>query len=732
MTDPTPKLHTEITYLKGVGPKRAELFAKLGVQTVGDLLYHFPRRYLDRSQILPIEKARPGEAVTLIGKVVTFGVVNPRRGVSIFTLIIQDETDYIHCKWFNQDYLKNVFKAQQEVVVSGEVTLFRGEKQLASPEYEIIADADDPETIHTGRIVPLYPATAGLHQKAIRQAVKKALDTYLPEVTETLPDWLLKRYELYDLRTAILQTHFPESDPQRDLAHRRLAFEELFYFQLMLALRKRLSGAPEKGIALPDPETQNAGVQNFNFAKDDVSESKNKFLHSDKSEEESKNKFLHSRLIAGLPFQLTGAQQRAMAEIGQDLAANVSMNRMLHGDVGAGKTLVAVVAMLRAVENGYQAALMAPTEILAEQHARKIVAYLEPLHVNCTFLVGKMKAKRKREALADIQTGMTHIVIGTHALIQEQVQFNRLGLVVIDEQHRFGVLQRATLREKGDNPNVLVMTATPIPRTLAMTLYGDLDVSVLDELPAGRQPIVTKWTTESKRPEVYQFLRREIEKGRQIYVVYPLIEESEKLDLKAATEMYETLQSGPFKDVKVGLLHGRMKNDEKDAVMQAFVSGEIKILVSTTVIEVGVDVANATVMLIEHADRFGLTQLHQLRGRVGRGLYKSFCVLMASPNLSKEAQERLDIIQSTTDGFKIAEEDLRLRGPGEFFGTRQHGLPELRVADLFKDQHLLQDARKEAFNIIAKDPDLRHSAVQIIKHVLETKYREKYELARVG
>lgn len=693
---PPEKIDTDIKFLKGVGPKRAELFAKLEVYTVGDLLYHFPRRYLDRSLIRPIAELKVGENVTAIGKVVTFGVVDTRKQMTIFNLILQDESSYIYCKWFNQKNLKKVFKVGQIVVVSGEVSSYQGDKQFVTPEFEILADDQEDEMIHTGRIVPLYPATAGLFQKNIRQAVKNALDQFLQAVPETLPSWLLERYQLLDLQTALTHMHYPESTRLQELAHRRLAFEELFYLQMMLALRHRLAHQPEKGIVL---EKRDTIVPDF---------------------------------YASLPFDLTNAQKRVIAEIEADLDATGSMNRLLHGDVGAGKTLVAVITMLRAVENGYQAALMAPTEILAEQHARKMIQYLDTFHIRSELLVGKMRAKRKKQVLADIQTGATSIIIGTHALIQEQVNFKQLGVVVIDEQHRFGVMQRAILREKGDNPNVLVMTATPIPRTLALTVYGDLDVSVVDELPAGREQIVTRWTTEVNRQKVYEFLRREIDKGRQVYVVYPLVEESEKIDLKAATEMYEKLQADVFPDLKIGLLHGRMKNDEKDAVMQEFVANRLHILVSTTVIEVGVDVANAAVMLIEHADRFGLTQLHQLRGRVGRGSYKSYCVLMASPRISLEAQERLDIIQSTTDGFKIAEEDLRLRGPGEFFGTRQHGLPELQVADILHDQDLLRIARQEAFNVVNKDPELKHSSIHIVRQNLQTKYHHKIQLANVG
>lgn len=691
------KLETPVQFLKGVGPKRAGLFKKLDIVTVENLLYHFPRRYLDRSQMMRIKDAPLNQNVTLIGKVVTFGLIKTRKRMKIFNLVLQDETDYIHCKWFNQDYLKDIFKVGQTLVVSGQVTDYRFQKQLVGPEYEILGDQEDEEDlIHTGRIVPVYPATAGLYQKTIRQVMDHALGQFLADLTETLPISILRQYSLLDIHSAVQQMHFPQSWDEQKSARRRLAFEELFYLQLMLALRQRLNARPEEGLQFRRPGD------------------------------------LVDRFRQILPFDLTNAQKRVIREVFSDLESPVSMNRLLHGEVGSGKTMVAAFAAVHAVGNDYQAAVMAPTEILAEQLARKMIRYLEPLRIHVSLLTGKMRKKQKDTVLADIQTGHSQVVVGTHALIQEGVDFRKLGLVIVDEQHRFGVLQRATLRQKGENPNVLVMTATPIPRTLAMTLYGDLEVSVLDELPQGRQAIKTRWTTEKNRAKVYEMVRREINKGRQIYIVYPLVAETEKVDLKAATEMQQKLQKDVFPDWRIGLLHGKMKSAEKDAVMTEFSGGQIQILVSTTVIEVGIDVPNASTMIIEHAERFGLTQLHQLRGRVGRGPYTSFCILMAEYPISTEAKKRLDIIQSTTDGFQIAEADMEIRGPGEFFGTRQHGLPELRVANLLEDQPILALARQQARELIGHDPGLSAPENDLIRRVLSTKYRERIKLAEVS
>jgi ATP-dependent DNA helicase RecG len=666
------KPSSSVQYLKGVGPAKAELFMKLGVSTVIDLLKYYPRYYIDRTTLSSISSLSPGQECTVMGTVQGSQVRPTRDGRKDFVLSLSDDSGRVECIWFNQPFLQRIFKTGQTVIVSGEVGYYRG-KQLKNPVYEILSQ-EDQELIHTGRIVPSYRLTAELSQKVLRRTVKRTLDGCLPLVRESLPRHVVKRRGLLGLQDALSQIHFPDDWKLQQKARERLAFEELFYFQLLLARRKRRAQDPSRALA---------------FSTDGP---------------------LFSRFMESLPFRFTAAQEKVLEEIKRDLSSRRVMNRLLEGDVGCGKTVVALAASIAVADNGCQVAFMAPTEILAEQHFATASELLKDLDVNVTCLLGKTRPKKKEQILKEAAEGKSHLVVGTHALIQEHVQFAGLGLIIVDEQHRFGVLQRAALIGKGIFPHVLVMTATPIPRTLAMTVFGDLDVSVIDEMPPGRRKITTKAVAEGERAKIYEFLAEKVREGRQAYVVYPLVEESERIEqLMAATEMAQELSKHPvLKDVSVGLLHGKMKSDEKERTMRDFKSGHIDVLVSTTVIEVGIDVSNASVMIVEHPDRYGLSQLHQLRGRVGRGSHESHCILIKDREISEDASRRLGILVNCDDGFKIAEADLAIRGPGEFLGTRQHGLPDFKIAELLRDGPLLTQARREAFLLLENDTELSH------------------------
>jgi ATP-dependent DNA helicase RecG len=692
-------LATSLRYLKGVGPRRAADLASAGLLTVEDLLYRFPIRYEDRSQLQAIGSVKPGQHASIVGRILSCGLRSTRRpGFKIFEALVSDDSGAIRATWLNQPFLRDVFVRGQHVVFFGAVEMRgHGGLQLTNPQYEIL-DEEEGETIHTGRIVPVYEKAGSVTPKIQRRLVHDALQRLPAELPDPLPEPVRLRLNLPSRRSALLAAHFPPADRSvadlnlfQDPAQRRLIFEEAFLFHTGVLARRRDAAAEQKEATIS--------------VDDRIRESARRVL----------------------PFKLTAGQRQSLKEIVDDLQRPRPMNRLLQGDVGSGKTIVALLAALVAMENGLQVAFMAPTEILAEQHFLNISRLLQVSHFRVALLTGSVSGKARKERLAEIESGAVHLVVGTHALVQGDVRFKQLGLVVIDEQHRFGVLQRAILRAKGLHPDVLVMTATPIPRTLALTLYGDLDVSVIRDQPPGRLPVKTIAKPDSRRDEIDQFVRQQLDEGRQAYVIYPLVEESEKIDLKAATEMADHLAAEVFPTYRVGLLHGRMKADGKDRVMKAFAAGEIDVLVSTTVVEVGVDVPNASVMVIEHAERFGLSQLHQLRGRVGRDRHQSYCCLLYQAPLSDEARERLKVLTETTDGFEIADRDLALRGPGDFFGTRQAGMPTFRTIDLVRDHALLDLAHREAaswMDTAAPGPDA-------LSKMLET-WQSRFGLIDVG
>jgi ATP-dependent DNA helicase RecG len=677
-------LDSSITSIKGIAEAMAQRFSKLGVHSIRDLLYFFPNRHVDYSQLQTISQLREGNDQTVIANVWEVRVVMP-GGKRSTEATLGDESGNVRALWFNNPYVARQLKGGERIVMSGRVKIFGGRPVFESPEWEL---ADDRELVHTGRLVPIYPLTSGLFQKQVRRLVKGVVDGWSGSIPEFMPSEVLSRNSMLTLPDAVANAHFPVDTDLKNRARIRLAFDELFLLQMGMMAKKRKWQKERPGVP---------------FEID---------------------KALLEKVTASLPFSLTAAQHRVAGEIIGDLQKPVAMSRLLQGEVGSGKTVIALLALLEAVENGYQSALMAPTEILAVQHFNSISRLLESIgrldqreENICSFsgvtsgsltvalLIGDVKGNAKKALKTRIASGEVNIVIGTHALIQKEIEFSKLGLAVIDEQHRFGVEQRSALRQKGFNPHMLVMTATPIPRTLALTLYGDLDLSVIDELPPGRQEIKTKWFSPEQRNSAYRFLRKQVAEGHQAFVICPLVEESDSVQAKAAVAEFEHLSTQVFPDLRMALLHGRMTAVEKEAVMGAFNRHESDVLVSTPVVEVGIDVPNATVMMIESADRFGLSQLHQFRGRVGRGKAQSYCMLMAD-HPSDIGKTRLDIIETTQDGFKLADEDLKLRGPGEFFGTRQSGLPDLRMAKL-SDTAILELARNEAFRIFEMDPDLK-------------------------
>ena len=693
---PTPtggrlRLETPVSYLKGVGPVRAKALHRLGIVTARDLLWHVPHRYEDASTIHPVASLRPGMDATIIGTVVSKGILPTRKGLRIFQAVVRDHSGLIEVAWPGQPFLDRTIQKGDTLLLWGSVRFFHG-RQFAPRDYVNLGDIEDPTT--AGRVLSVYPATEGLSFKVIRGLVDAHLDALLPLVQEYLPPELVRDAGVIPLRDALRMVHRPASLAEAMRGRERLAFEELFFVQLLQRRANQIARARRDGVQFEN------------------------------------RRQLTTALKEALPFTLTGAQTRAIREIFADMCSDRRMHRLLQGDVGSGKTIVALFAALLAMENGYQAAVMVPTELLAEQHAQTFTRLLAPLGIEPVLLTSSMPARARKAAAARMAAPEPVLVVGTHALVQEATQFARLGFVAIDEQHRFGVEQRQALSRKGTSPDVLLMTATPIPRSLALTTYGDLDVSTLDERPAGRLPVTTVMRDERSRDKVFDFIRRQVDAGRQAYVVYPVIDESEKTDLKAATTMYEQLVAEVFPNRRVALLHGRLPADERDRIMRAFRDGEIDVLVSTTVIEVGIDVANATVMLIEHPERFGLSQLHQLRGRVGRGADASYCILLG--DVGGDALARLEIFVSTEDGFAIAQADLRLRGMGDLFGERQSGDAMFHIADPVRDEALHERARLLAEAILREDPELRHPEHQSIRRVLNERYARALELFQVG
>lgn len=693
-------LKKSVQYVKGVGPRRAEQLAKLGIQTVEDLLYHVPFRYQDRREIKSVSDLELGDITSTRGEITKISRrFLARRRRWVLEAVVKDDTGVLYLLWYHQhNYFLQRYRPGTRVLLHGKVEKgLRGGKWMIHPDIEL---EDEPQD-GTTRVLPVYNKTTEMTAAAMQRIVQGAVRLHVDQVSNGVPSSICEKLKLAPLNEALRELHIPSEDADisalnsaASAAHRAVVFDELFYLQLGIALRRR-QAVREEGLSIvPGP--------------------------------------LVRRLYQILPFRLTGAQDRVVDAIFRDMSATTPMNRLVQGDVGSGKTIVAFFSALAALDSGYQVAFMAPTELLAEQHYRTLSPLASQLGISVVLLTGDIRPKHKQEIYGSLQRGEVEIAVGTHALIQDSVSFRRLGLVIVDEQHRFGVMQRAALKKRGSNPDILLLTATPIPRSLALTIYGDLEVSAIDERPPGRKPVRTRLFYEEDRTKAYELVKRQIIKGHQAYVVYPLVEDSEKSDLKAATTMAKELAETFFSDCTVGLVHGRMKSHEKESIMQRFKNGECQLLVSTTVIEVGIDVPNATVILIEHAERFGLAQLHQLRGRIGRGSAASFCFLLAQYPPTEESRYRLRIMTETDDGFRIAEADLAVRGPGEFLGTRQSGMPDFRVANIVRDSRILAQARDEAQAWLARDPTLSSRESRYLASILEDRWAGRLELARVG
>ena len=689
------ELIDSISTIKGVGSQRTQIFNEFGIQCIKDILYYFPRRYLDRTTLTSIKELKKGDNVTLIAQIETFGAKRIRRG-KMFQVIVSDGTGLLTLNWFNGvRYVKNQFKVGEKIAINGKVEWYNG-FSITHPEFERLMDDEDP--IETGTVVPVYPLTqdlksAGLNQRSIRRMLKNIFSE-LEIIPEIMPESILRDNDLIPLDQALRNIHFSSDLTELRLATKRLKFDEHFFFQILLALRKKST------LKLGAKRLIDIGPY---FRP--ISET--------------------------LEFNLTKAQKRVIQDVHLDMKNDYPMNRLVQGDVGCGKTIVAILISSIAVGNNVQVAIMAPTEILARQHFHSFEEQLNKAKITCALLIGKMRKAERVKIISGLKNGEISIVVGTHALIQKDVHFHKLGLVIIDEQHRFGVNQRSSLLEKGDNPHSMAMTATPIPRTLAITYHGDMDISIIDELPSNRLPIVTKVVDPKRLNKVYKFMRDEVSKGRQCIVVYPLIEESEKSDLAAAVEAYAELSKIQFSNLNVGLVHGKMKAEEKDDVIKNFETNQIHILISTTVVEVGIDIPNATVMLVEHAERFGLTQLHQLRGRVGRGENKSYCILVRR-NITHTSKNRLLVMEKTNDGFVIADEDLKLRGPGEFFGLRQSGFLQFKIADMVLDGSLLRQARSSAFDLIVQDGNLTDSSNKRLREWFISDYHQYLDTIKLS
>lgn len=685
------KLDSQVQYIKGIGPKRSLYFKKIGVEIINDLLFLVPRRYIDYSDIFKIKNLQINNEATVIGKIQLVELQKIKNRVNLTKILLTDNSGSINIKWFNRPDLKKKFKVGDWLLISGKVSFFY-DRQFVNPLYEIISEEEIMEKTH-GSIIPVYPLTEGLSLWDIKRAIKISLDACLDEIRETLPQSITKKHNLMSLSEAVYNLHFPTKIEKAIAARRRLVYDEFFFFELILAKRK-MKFMNETGIPLKE------------------------------------NGRLTEKFVRLLPFQLTKGQTEVIKSIVNNMEQFRPMNRLLQGDVGSGKTIVALYAMLVSVENGYQSVLMAPTEILAEQHFIVLSEILKKLNVESLLLTSSIKGDERQTTIQKIHSGEAQIIFGTHALIEEEIMFKNLGLAVVDEQHRFGVMQRAALVNKGINPDFLVLSATPIPRTIALTLYGDLDISMLKEKPPSRGEVITKIVNEKKKGTTFEFVRQEVSKGRQVFVICPIIEKSETLDLKSVNEVYQEITSA-FPECSVGVIHGRLKTAERMSIMNEFRCGNLSILVATTVIEVGVDIPNASVMLIEHPERFGLAQLHQLRGRIGRGAQKSYCFLFLNRYVPPETFERISFFEKNNDGFALAQKDIKLRGPGEILGKKQHGLPDIKIGDLEADKDLLFLARDDAFELVKKDPEISSSEYYVIRRKLN-KLAKKAQLLRIG